>query len=131
MDDFDVFWKHYPRKIAKGDARKAWNQTARLRPELRMILVAIARAKSSEQWRKESGQFIPYPATWLRGERWDDEYEIDVLPKGNWWDTASGIYAKAREVGVQFEEGAPAPVVKARVMAALESQGSNALRLVA
>lgn len=128
MDEFDVFWKHYPRKIAKGDARKAWRQTERLRPELRIILLAIAKAKETEQWRKESGQFVPYPATWLRGERWDDEYEIDVMPEGNWWDTASGIYNKARELGVRFEENEPAPMVKAKIKARLEQP---ALRAVA
>ena len=27
---------------------------------------------------ENEGMFIPYPATWLRGERWDDEVKIDV-----------------------------------------------------
>ena len=24
MEDFEKFWKAYPRKVAKGEARKAW-----------------------------------------------------------------------------------------------------------
>lgn len=129
MDEFDKFWKHYPRKIAKGDARKAWTQTARIRPPVEFILRAIDRARDTDQWRRDGGQFVPYPATWLRGERWDDVYEVEVLPEGNWWDTASGIYAKARELGVAYTDDDPAPVVRARVKAALERAAP--LRVVA
>ena len=30
-------------------------------------------ALSLEDWQKDNGKFIPYPATWLRAERWNDE----------------------------------------------------------
>jgi hypothetical protein len=72
MEDFDKFWEAYPRKIAKGDARKAWTQTQKIRPELDFILRAIEAQK--ETW--ENPKFIPYPATWLRAERWDDEVQV-------------------------------------------------------
>lgn len=75
-EDFEQFWKAYPRKVAKGDARKAWKQTTRIRPPLEALLESLQAAMASEQWVRDGGQFIPYPATWLRGERWDDEYEI-------------------------------------------------------
>jgi hypothetical protein len=29
--------------------------------------------KNSQQWTKDNGQFIPMPATWLNGRRWEDE----------------------------------------------------------
>jgi len=67
MEDFEIFWKAYPRRVAKAVARKAWLQTAKIRPPLNELLAAI-----------DNGQFIPHPATWLRGERWSDEMEIDV-----------------------------------------------------
>ena len=79
MEDFDTFWKSYPRKVAKGDARKAWTQTEKIRPSLSNILEAIENQKNTQQWMENEGMFIPYPATWLRGERWDDEVKIDVL----------------------------------------------------
>jgi hypothetical protein len=78
MDDFDKFWALYPRKSAKGDARKAWTQTSSLRPSIETILNALHAARASKQWTKDEGEFIPYPATWLRQERWDDEYEVDL-----------------------------------------------------
>lgn len=77
-DEFDTFWSAFPRKIAKGDARKAWNQTDKIRPSLEIILSAIASAKKTEQWNRDRGQFIPYPATWLRAERWDDVHEVEI-----------------------------------------------------
>lgn len=69
---FDAFWSAYPRKDARKDALKAWNA---LRPDdaLQCRMVAAIRTQSSsEQWRKGK-TFIPLPASWLRGERWNDE----------------------------------------------------------
>lgn len=72
---FDLFWKAYPRRKSKGQAERAW---ASLRPNEQLvakILQGIERAKTSEQWRKDGGQFIPYPATWIRAKGWEDEVE--------------------------------------------------------
>ena len=78
MEDFDTVWKSYPRKVAKGDARKAWVQTEKIRPSLDLILEAIENQKNTQQWIENGGIYIPYPATWLRQERWDDEVKIEV-----------------------------------------------------
>jgi 2'-5' RNA ligase len=78
MDDFEIFWRAYPRRVAKAVARKAWMQTAKIRPPLEELLAAINNQCQSEQWQKDGGQYIPHPATWLRGERWSDEMEINV-----------------------------------------------------
>lgn len=69
---FDLFWDSYPRKTAKKAAQKAWD-TAKSRPDIADILQAIETQKKSEQWRKDNGKFIPYPATWLNQGRWDDK----------------------------------------------------------
>jgi hypothetical protein len=73
MTDFEEFWKTYPRRVAKGDARKAWTQTEGIRPPLPELLESIRQQMRSDQWRKNDGQFVCYPATWLRQERWSDE----------------------------------------------------------
>jgi hypothetical protein len=72
-DGFDRFWVAYPRHKAKKDARKAWTQLAPNADLIDKILTALAWQKTSAQWVKDGGEFIPYPATWLRAERWDDE----------------------------------------------------------
>ena len=37
------------------------------------MLTAIEAQKGSAQWQENGGQFIPHPATWLNGHRWEDE----------------------------------------------------------
>ena len=39
------------------------------------MIKQIERLKDTEQWQKDDGKFIPYPATWLNGRRWEDEFE--------------------------------------------------------
>lgn len=72
VDPFDQFWAAYPRKVAKEAARRVWGKLKYRPPVIRMT-EAIARAKETEQWKKDGGQFIPYPATWLNRGSWDDE----------------------------------------------------------
>ena len=36
-------------------------------------MCAIEIQKTTEDWTKEKGKFIPYPASWLRGKRWEDD----------------------------------------------------------
>lgn len=75
VQGFEEFWKAFPKKASKGAALKAWNK---LRPEKELrekIMAAIERAKKSEQWNRENGRFIPYPATWLHAQGWEDELE--------------------------------------------------------
>jgi hypothetical protein len=69
--DFESFWKEYPKKIGKGDAFKSWNKNGR--PPLEKIIKSIRDQKESDQWRKDGGQYIPMPATWINQKRWDDE----------------------------------------------------------
>lgn len=74
---FETFWKAYPKKVGKGAAMKAWKKTKDV--PLPDILLAIEAQKSSDQWTRDGGQFIPYPATWLNQGRWADE--IDTTPR--------------------------------------------------
>lgn len=77
-EGFEEFWKIFPRKCKKGDARKAWEQTKKIRPALTELLKAVYAARASKQWHKDNGDFIPYPASWLRSECWDDELEVNL-----------------------------------------------------
>lgn len=68
--DFDLFWESYPKKLNKADAIKAWKS---VKGDLQTILDALQWQKDLPDWKKESGQFVPYPASYLRGRRWEDE----------------------------------------------------------
>lgn len=75
---FDEWWSLYPHKVAKGDARKAWaTVTKRTTPEV--ITAGLRRQVRDLTDAKERG-FCPYPATWLRRERWEDEAPTNVHP---------------------------------------------------
>lgn len=76
---FEKFWKAYPKKKSKGQAEKAW---LRARPDEQLLATMIAtieRAKKSEEWRREMGKYIPYPATWLNAKGWEDE-DVELHP---------------------------------------------------
>ena len=72
-DGFDQFWKSYPKKKSKGDAEKAWKGLKPTKDLLSTIITAVERAKVSPDWTKDGGQYIPYPASWLRKKGWEDE----------------------------------------------------------
>ncbi len=72
INGFDKFWEAYPNKKDKQKAMKAW---AKHQPDIVNVLKAIVVQKNSEQWKKDNGQYIPLPTTWLNGARWEDEIE--------------------------------------------------------
>jgi hypothetical protein len=72
---FDRFWAAYPRKAGKDAARKAF---AARKPDDALtdaMLAAVAEQSQSEQWKRDGGQYIPHPATWLNQGRWEDGAE--------------------------------------------------------
>ena len=72
-DDFARFWAAYPRRVGKQDALKAWQK---LKPDAELVAQMIATLGwqvNQPQWQKDDGQFVPYPASWLRAGCWDDE----------------------------------------------------------
>lgn len=74
--EFEQWWIVYPRKIAKGPARAAYKGARRIASAADLFCGAVTYAKHAEP------PFVCHPATWLRGERWCDEYpaETDERP---------------------------------------------------
>lgn len=70
---FARFWNAYPKRVAKKDARKAWAQVNPDDATVERIMRALEWQCRQPGWLKDGGQFIPYPASWLRAERWADE----------------------------------------------------------
>lgn len=104
-EGFDRFWSEYPKKRSKGDAYKAWRATKERRPDIEKIVKAVKVLRASDDWRRDGGQYIPYPGTWLRAWGWEDVPDVDmkdVLANGKlWYETVSGIEAKAVELGIK------------------------------
>lgn len=73
---FCDFYAAYPKKKNRADAERAW---LRLSPDEALqarILAAVEQQKDTPDWRKDGGKFIPYPASWLNGRRWEDEVKV-------------------------------------------------------
>lgn len=70
---FDRFWAVYPRRTAKARALDAWRKLDVTPELLDTILRAVEIQRNSNQWIRDQGRYIPYPATWLNGHRWEDE----------------------------------------------------------
>lgn len=75
--DFESFWQSYPRRIGKGSARTAFTRAIKLAPVDEIIAAAKEYAAHCDATGVEK-QFIPHASTWLNGERWDDDLELEV-----------------------------------------------------
>lgn len=73
INSFDVFWKAYPKKTGKGAAEAAWKKIKSPSSTIQEILKALEWQRSSLDWTKENGQYIPNPSTYLNQKRWLDE----------------------------------------------------------
>lgn len=89
-EEFLAFYEAYPKHEGKVDAQKAWRQMNGKRPPLEELLQDVERRKETEKWTKDGGRYIPGPAPYLRGMRWEDEIvvgtsrsdKLDRLMKG-------------------------------------------------
>lgn len=72
---FVEFWTAYPKKTGKGAAHNSWNK---IKPKVSRetadkIIASVRAYAQTQQWKKENGQYIPNPATFLNQRRWEDE----------------------------------------------------------
>ena len=72
---FEAFWQAYPKKVGKDAAKRAFDKRKVDDDLLAEILKAVQLQAASPQWAKDGGKFIPNPATWLNGGRWQDEVQ--------------------------------------------------------
>ena len=70
---FSAFWYEYPRKVGKQNARKAFDNALN-RCSFGEIMEAI-RNQTISGMIKGNDRFTPHAATWLNGDRWEDEIE--------------------------------------------------------
>lgn len=69
--EFDKVWAAYPRKVGKGNARKAW---AKARKIASKDEIAPGLWSHIKVWNGGTPKDkIPHLATWLNGERWGDD----------------------------------------------------------
>lgn len=73
--EFEDFWKAYPRKTEKGNARKAFEKAFTNLREQYSIADVIEKIMSGvDAYAKNADpDYLCHPATWLNGCRWDDD----------------------------------------------------------
>lgn len=113
---FAEFYQAYPRKMARKEAERAWN---RMTPEEReRAMEALPNHVRYWDATNTGREFIPYPASWLNGARYDDEVEMPSIPERvvAWWASDKGVEEKGREMGIRPRPGESAGEYKARVV---------------
>jgi hypothetical protein len=75
---FLKFWEEFPPRngvrAGKQEAAVSWIWL-KLESDADKILTAVCSLKKTDQWKKDSGKFIPMPVTFLNNRRWEDEVD--------------------------------------------------------
>lgn len=95
---FAEFWNDYPRHVNKPLALIAWRNLPVDTVLYSKILDAVERYKNTRQWQDKS--YIPYPATFLQDERWEDDIPCDATPQAK---KKNDVMAAAEAVIAAFE----------------------------
>jgi len=74
---FTEFWKHYPKKVGKGQAIRAW-----VANDCEEIWEDIVKATRRYPF-SEDKQYIKHPSTWINSWAWEDTFEEE--DSGNDW----------------------------------------------
>ena len=72
---FNDFWSIWPKKTAKKAAEKAWNKA-----KVDVETFIVIQAHLEVAYLTTEKQYIPNPATYINGERWNDEVIVGSLP---------------------------------------------------
>lgn len=79
-NDFEKFWKSYPRKVQKPKAKEAWDnlcydlKTSGEKITLEELNKAIETEKGS--WNYVNEKYIPHASTWINQRRWEKALKI-------------------------------------------------------
>ena len=99
---FDDFWKAYPstpRKGGKAKCKQVWDKTY-CDTQAEQILKHINWLKTTEQWLKLNGAFIPAPLVYLNQQRWDGA----EVPEIKRTETALEAIEKSRAMSVPMPD---------------------------
>jgi hypothetical protein len=104
---FEQFWQHYPRKIAKRAAQKAFDRLTK--QEQSDAVEAIEQHVAYWKLKGTEMDFIPHASTWINQGRFEDE--LDMTPKEvkrpslPWYSNDELTLAKGRELGLNAYAG--------------------------
>jgi len=87
---WDVFWKRYPRRENRGQAKKAWMKLKPNDATRDKMYLWLDEAEQSEQWQDKTK--IPHASTFLNQRRWEGDppprakrsLQGDIAPAEDW-----------------------------------------------
>lgn len=82
---FESFWTNYPgrRKTDKQKCKSWWMRNIR-QEEYGDVYRGLTKWMDSPDWKKNNGEYIPMPYTWLNNRRWQTPPEIIEEEDGRW-----------------------------------------------
>ena len=103
---WEDFWELYPRKVGKKMARTAWLKLT----DKQKVAAMTALPNHLQYWRQKEtdSEFIPFPATWLNQERFEDEIDLTVKserPKLPWYSSDALTMEHGRKIGLNPHPG--------------------------
>ena len=95
----EMIYAAYPRKQAKGNALKAIAKAiSKKRVDAHELLSAVeAYAACVADWPESERQYVPLCASWVNGDRWEDDRALWV--KDGRKEPAKGTGRPAKKVG--------------------------------
>ena len=94
-DDFENFWRTYPRRIEKKSAFKAWKTALKSGATADEITAGAARYAKYRAGEPE--RFTKHPSTWLNQGCWEDEYSTAGIGYGYNGGNGTGLVARNAE----------------------------------
>jgi hypothetical protein len=114
---FEKFWKAWPastRKGAKSECLKKWEKHY-CETQADQIIKHVEWLKTTEQWIKANGAFIPAPLVYLNQQRWDGAEVPEIKPK-------STIDPALAKIEADSKRAVPMPEHIRQKMASLKGQ---------
>jgi uncharacterized protein YdaU (DUF1376 family) len=107
-EGFDEFYAAYPKHVGRRTAAKTWGKL-KPSPELRARIMADVESRAATwDWQKQGGQFVPHPATYLNGKRWEDDLPNASANSATTHATASLAQASTVNPTLEFGDDLPA-----------------------
>lgn len=111
---FEQLWAIYPKHVAKMAAYKAWRK-AKIGMNSAFLMAKVQ--AFATQCANTETRFIPNFATWLNGERWNDEYRPDppqvskpaTNAERNMQNLTQAMRSETDLFGFQIESGVSRP----------------------
>lgn len=73
---FESFWEIYPKHQDKKKAKQKFLKACTNEKEYKAIMDGLRNVLPV--WAKKDTKYIPMPTTWLNGERWNDEVDMNL-----------------------------------------------------